>query len=82
MKTKTNERLALFWNIAIVLLTIWGCIVMARFDHGKGLLTARGWENLKFFTVLSNVFEGLVSLALAICHAHANPLVSAGTTLV
>lgn len=66
MKTKTDERLLLGWNVAIVALTALAWCIMAFWEHGDALLTARGVGNLKFFTVLSNVFEGIVSLALAL----------------
>lgn len=66
MKTKTDERRLLWWNVAIAAMTVIAWCIMAFWDHADALLEARGVDNLKFFTVLSNVFEGIVSLALAV----------------
>ena len=65
-RTIPRVGLVLGWNLAIVGMTLIGLVIMLFFDSGEGLLTATGAENLKFFTVLSNLFEGLVSLILAV----------------
>ena len=68
MRQKIIPRggLLLGWNLAIVVMTAIGCVVMLFFGSEDGILVAHGAENLKFFTVLSNLFEGLVSLILAL----------------
>ena len=66
MKTKTGDRLLLWWNIAIVALAVFALYIMAFWDHADALLSSQGVGNLKYFTVLSNVFEGIMSLILAV----------------
>lgn len=66
MKTKTGDRLLLWWNIAIVALVVFALCIMAFWDHADALLSSQGVGNLKYFTVLSNVFEGIMSLVLAV----------------
>ena len=50
-------------NIVIVLLVITGVIIMINSKASATGLTESGWANLKFYTVLSNVFAGMVDLA-------------------
>ena len=48
-------------NVLIVAFTLLGLGVMVS-NHGDGgLLSSGGWENLKYFTVLSNLFCGIVA---------------------
>ncbi len=48
-------------NVLIVAFTLLGLGVMVS-NHGDGgLLSSSGWENLKYFTVLSNLFCGIVA---------------------
>ena len=49
-------------NLIIVSFTIVGIIFMLTTPSEPGSLQAEGLENLKFYTVLSNVFCGIVSL--------------------
>lgn len=63
MSLKRNrDVLLLISSGVIVLLTTVGTAVMLR-STKDGLLTAHGLKNLKFFTVESNLFLGLVCLA-------------------
>ena len=52
-------------NILIVLLTVLG-VCITQLVRSDGLLIAEGLHNLKYFTVLSNILEGIASLVLAV----------------
>ena len=53
-------------NGLIVAFTLLGLGVMVS-NHGDGgLLSSSGWENLKYFTVLSNLFCGIVAAVFLI----------------
>ncbi len=60
-----------FWaelicNILIVVLTLCGIYAMIT-NHASGTgLTDSGWKNLKYFTVLSNIFCGIVAAVKAV----------------
>ena len=54
----------LILNLVIVLLTAVAIVQMLN-SRGNKLLTTYGIANLKYFTVLSNIFEGIASLCLA-----------------
>ena len=56
----------LILNIIIVLFTVTGIILMLTGTPEDGSLQASGMENLKFYTVLSNVFCGLTALILLV----------------
>lgn len=61
-KTHTlRKKGALICSGAIALLTAAGCCVMLT-GTNEGILSVYGLHNLKFFTVVSNLFLGLVSL--------------------
>ena len=67
--------LSLVLNVAIAVLSLyaWALILFGRKDSGK--LAARGVWSLKYFTVLSNLFSGLVSaLYVACCLLAVQPL--------
>ena len=49
-------------NIIIVLLTLAGTVLMFTYAPEEGALNASGIENFKFYTVLSNIFCGIVAL--------------------
>ena len=53
-------------NCIIVVFTLVGGY-LCFFTKSEGLLTVYGIDNLKFFTVESNLFEGAVSLMLIVC---------------
>lgn len=56
----------LILNIIIVIFTIVGITLMVTSRAGEGALQATGIENFKFYTVLTNVFCGIVSLIFLI----------------
>lgn len=64
MKDKT--RLLIICNIVLFAAVLFAWTVMAFFGE-KGMLSDLGLRNMKYFTVLSNVFEGIASLVLAVC---------------
>ena len=58
--------LCLVWNVIIALAVFWvWCALLMSADPG-GRLTAAGLRNLKYFTVLSNLLQGFVSVAWAV----------------
>lgn len=62
-----KKKIVLIMNILIVALTLIGLGVMLYINgNGGGLLSSAGWENLKYFTVLSNIFCGIVALIYCI----------------
>lgn len=60
-KGKANKA-ELILNLVIVLFMILGTILMFTYQPEEGALNARGIENFKFYTVLSNIFCGIVAL--------------------
>ena len=57
-----KRQIRFILNILIIVLTVIGLVIMlTNTDSGTGL-TADGVENLKFFTVISNVFCGIVAV--------------------
>lgn len=64
-----RKKAGLILNILIVLLVIVGTVVMISRKPSSAGLTSSGFENLKFFTVLSNEFCGIVALLWLICFA-------------
>lgn len=52
----------LILNIIIVVLTVTGIVLMLTGKPGQGALQTSGIGNFKFYTVLTNVFCGLVAL--------------------
>ena len=59
---KVRNRIALVFDILIVVSTSIGTYLMfSNTANGVGLMSA-GLENFKYFTVLSNIFCGIVSL--------------------
>ncbi len=61
-----DKRIRIAVNVVIVLLTLIGSY-LSFFTSTKGLLLVKGFANLKFFTVQSNILEGIASLILLIC---------------
>lgn len=60
--TKAKRNTQRIFNIVITVLTLAGVFLMLRnTDSGTGL-TATGIENLKFYTVLSNIFCGITAV--------------------
>ena len=65
-----RKKLVLILNLIIIALGVIGTIIMLQDRPSETGLTASGAENLKYFTVLSNEFCGIVSiiwLVLYIC---------------
>ncbi|MBR6217621.1 MAG: hypothetical protein IKQ63_03775 [Eubacterium sp.] len=61
-KKNARDIISITLNIVIVLFTVIGtCVMMTSSANGTGLTTS-GLRNLKYFTVLSNEFCGIVAL--------------------
>lgn len=59
---RMKRKIVIALNILIVVFTLIGLYVMLyRNSDGGSLLLSHGWENLKYFTVLSNLFCGIVA---------------------
>ena len=69
MNTENSKRNTVRWkicfvlNIIIIIFTIIGMYYMFLTDKDGGALTSKGIYNLKYFTVLSNIFCGRVAVA-------------------
>ena len=57
-----ENKTELILNAVLVLFTVIGIILMLTGKPEEGSLQASGIENLKFYTVLSNVFCGIIAL--------------------
>ena len=64
----TEIRSGLIFNTVIAVLVMVGVIVMIHSKANATGLTESGWANLKFYTVLSNIFAGVVALAQIIMY--------------
>ncbi len=62
-----RKRAVLVLNILEVIFTVIGVVLMAV--RNGGMFTAAGWNNLKYFTVLSNIFCGIVAAAYLVAAA-------------
>lgn len=64
MKIKKDCRamISKAFNAAIIVFVGVGIYAMLTFKGSGTGLTSQGWENLKYFTVLSNIFCGIVAL--------------------
>ena len=60
MKRYKLERII---NLIIVILTVVGLVFMFNFNDENNELVSHGVENFKYFTVLSNVFCGIVAFS-------------------
>ena len=58
-KRRTQE---IIFNLIIVILTVIGIVLMVTGKSEEGALQSSGIENFKFYTVLTNVFCGLIAL--------------------
>ena len=59
---KVRTRIVTVLDILIVVFTVIGtCLMFSNNDNGAGLMSS-GLDNFKYFTVLSNIFCGIVSL--------------------
>jgi len=62
MSSKTRSKTELTLNLVIVILTVVGVAFMLTGDPEEGALQASGIGNLKFYTVLTNIFCGVIAL--------------------
>ena len=62
MNIKNRSKTELILNLFIVILTVIGVILMLTGKPEDSALQASGIENLKFYTVLTNVFCGVIAL--------------------
>ena len=58
---KKNSPAEIIFNIVIVVLTVIGIILMLTGKPEEGALQSTGIENFKYYTVLTNVFCGIVA---------------------
>ena len=69
-----KRKATVIFNIVIFILMVFGVVCMFsgfKFTHGEGVpLEATKLEMLKFFTVDSNIFMGIVALIFAIKERH------------
>ena len=66
---KTREKLSIIFNILIFVFTLFATISMIigfKFMGQFEVLSERNFKSFRFFTVDSNVFAGLISLAYVI----------------
>ena len=64
-------------NCLILISVIIGAVIMFRSKASATGLTSSGWRNLKYYTVLSNIFAGIVAAMQMVCDARGRkPLVS------
>lgn len=57
-----REKAAKILNIIIIILTLIGLFVMLYNNSDQGVFSTQGFANLKYYTVLSNLFCGLVAV--------------------
>lgn len=67
MSNKNRQTSEILFNLVIVILAVTGIILMLTSEAEEGALQSSGLENFKFYTVLSNVFCGIVALIDLIC---------------
>ena len=60
--TSTRAKVAAILNNLIIIEAVIGTVLMLFFRDGDALLASSGVENLKYFTVLSNEFCGIVAV--------------------
>ncbi|MBQ9609907.1 MAG: Pr6Pr family membrane protein [Lachnospiraceae bacterium] len=57
-----KKKIEIIFNILIVIFVVVGLVVMFTYNSDGNELVSHGIENFKYFTVLSNVFCGIVAL--------------------
>ena len=67
MRKDTHPKSEIVLNLVIMILAVIGIILMVTGTSEEGALQASGIENFKFYTVLTNVFCGIVALIYLIC---------------
>ena len=60
--SKKSQTAEIIFNAIIVILTAIGIVLMVTGKSEEGALQSSGIENFKFYTVLTNVFCGLIAL--------------------
>ena len=61
MSRKEHKTFEIILNLIIVIFTVIGIILMLTSKAEEGALQSSGFENFKFYTVLTNVFCGIVA---------------------
>jgi hypothetical protein len=61
MNRKEHKTFEIILNLIIVIFTVIGIILMLTSEAEEGALQSSGIENFKFYTVLTNVFCGIVA---------------------
>ena len=67
MRKDTHPKSEIVLNLVIVILAVTGIVLMVTGKSEEGALQASGIENFKFYTVLTNVFCGIVAFIYLIC---------------
>ena len=60
--SRKNTTSEIIFNLVIVFLAVTGIILMITSQPEEGALQSSGLENFKFYTVLTNVFCGIIAL--------------------
>ena len=61
MNKNAHSKTEIILNLIMVIFTVTGVILMVTGEPQEGALQASGLENFKFYTVLTNVFCGIVA---------------------
>ena len=61
MSRKEHKTFEIILNLIIVIFTVIGIILMLTSEAEEGALQSSGIENFKFYTVLTNVFCGIIA---------------------
>ena len=72
-RLSARNTVSVLLNLLIVIFTCIGTFIMLTVKNGSAELTSAGAENLKYFTVLSNEFCGIVSLLWLIFRLRRKP---------
>ena len=67
MNRKEHKTFEIILNLIIVIFTVIGIILMLTSEAEEGALQSSGIENFKFYTVLTNVFCGIVAFIYLVC---------------
>ena len=67
MSRKDHKTFEIILNLIIVIFAVIGIILMLTSEAEEGALQSSGIENFKFYTVLTNVFCGIVALIYLVC---------------
>lgn len=65
MKTSVKKNISIITNILVGVLSILVWLFMVVITKANGKLISNGFSSLKYFTVLSNLFNGVVALIYA-----------------